>query len=53
MRRRFEKMLFVGLPDETSRLQMIERGLKDIQHTLTSDQKKELAIKSTGFSGSG
>lgn len=51
IRRRFEKRIYIPLPDELARLAMFKLHLKGIRHTLTDDNLKELAVQTEGYSG--
>jgi vacuolar protein-sorting-associated protein 4 len=35
IRRRFERRIYIPLPDYEARLGMVKRGLKDTEHTLS------------------
>ena len=52
IKRRFQKTIFVSLPDYDARKKMLEIYLKGISHSLTNDQIEELAKKTEMFSGS-
>lgn len=52
IRRRFEKRIYIPLPDEAARAYMIEHSLKGNQHTVTAEQVLELARLTEGYSGS-
>ncbi|KAK8866314.1 hypothetical protein M9Y10_009274 [Tritrichomonas musculus] len=51
MRRRFEKRIYVPLPDSDARLALIQGKLKDASHSLTNQDIRELAQSTEGFSG--
>lgn len=51
IRRRFEKRIYIPLPDELARNVMFKLHLGNISHTLTEANFKELAAKSEGYSG--
>ena len=50
--RRFSLKLYVGLPDEVTRVSLIQHFLIDIEHTLTASDLVRVASISYGFSGS-
>jgi len=50
LRRRFERRIYIPLPDEGARLCMIQNGLAAVTHTLTGDDVKKLAEASEGLS---
>ncbi|EAA06410.2 AGAP000625-PA [Anopheles gambiae str. PEST] len=52
IRRRFEKRIYIPLPDEHARLVMFKIHLGNTAHTLTEDNLRTLASKTDGFSGS-
>ncbi|KAG9393021.1 vacuolar protein sorting-associated protein 4B [Carpediemonas membranifera] len=52
IRRRFEKRIFIPLPDEPARRQMFKVHLGDTPNTLTDDDFTQLALHSEGYSGS-
>ncbi|XP_058127842.1 vacuolar protein sorting-associated protein 4-like [Anopheles ziemanni] len=52
IRRRFEKRIYIPLPDEHARLVMFKIHLGNTAHSLTEDNLRELAAKTEGFSGS-
>ncbi|KAH7950942.1 vacuolar protein sorting-associated protein 4 [Rhipicephalus sanguineus] len=51
IRRRFEKRIYIPLPDEPARLQMFKLHIGNTPHTLSQDNFKQLAKRSDGFSG--
>ncbi|XP_059616979.1 vacuolar protein sorting-associated protein 4 [Phlebotomus argentipes] len=51
IRRRFEKRIFIPLPEEVARLVMFKIHLGNTSHTLTESNLKELAKKTEGYSG--
>lgn len=51
MRRRFEKRIYVPLPDNEARLGMLQIKLKDASHSLSNQDIRELAQSTDGFSG--
>lgn len=51
IRRRFEKRIYIPLPDEPARLHMFKLHIGNTPHTLTEDDFKQLAKRSDGFSG--
>ncbi|KAJ8602640.1 hypothetical protein CTAYLR_004108 [Chrysophaeum taylorii] len=52
IRRRFEKRIYIPLPDVVARTRMIELHLGDTPHTLTRSDFQELGKLTDGFSGS-
>jgi len=52
MRRRFEKRIYIPLPDDAARKVMFKVHLGDTESTLTDTDFDELARMSAGFSGS-
>lgn len=51
IRRRFEKRIFIPLPEEHARLIMFKLHLGSTTHVLTEDDLKELAHNTEGYSG--
>ncbi|XP_008549739.1 vacuolar protein sorting-associated protein 4 [Microplitis demolitor] len=51
IRRRFEKRIYIGLPEEHARATMFKLHLGDTPHTLTEDDFKQLASLTEGYSG--
>lgn len=51
IRRRFEKRIYIPLPEEHARLMMFKLHLGNTRHTLTEDDLKSLANKTDGYSG--
>lgn len=51
IRRRFEKRIYIPLPEEHARLVMFKIHLGSTSHTLTEDDLKELARTTEGYSG--
>lgn len=51
IRRRFEKRIYIPLPDEPARLHMFKLHIGNTPHTLSEDDFKQLAKRSDGFSG--
>lgn len=52
IRRRFEKRIYISLPDEGARAKMFAINLGDTQTTLTKEDLRDLAAKTDGYSGS-
>ncbi|CAD8146836.1 unnamed protein product [Paramecium pentaurelia] len=52
VRRRFEKRIYIPLPDYEGRLHLLQNQLKKTPNNLTLDQIKDLAKKLEGYSGS-
>lgn len=50
-RRRFEKRIYISLPDQTSRATMFKLKLKDVEHTLTEEDFNQLGEASELYSG--
>jgi vacuolar protein-sorting-associated protein 4 len=50
-RRRFEKKIYISLPDPTARAHMFKLKLKGVRHTLTEDDLQELGEASELYSG--
>ncbi|XP_037278181.2 vacuolar protein sorting-associated protein 4 [Rhipicephalus microplus] len=51
IRRRFEKRIYIPLPDEPARLHMFKLHIGNTPHTLSQEDFKQLAKRSGGFSG--
>ena len=52
IRRRFEKRIYISLPDEGARAKMFAINLGDTHTTLQKEDLKDLASKTDGYSGS-
>ena len=52
VRRRFEKRIYISLPDPESRAAILKYHIGKTPHSLTEDQFKEIAESADGFSGS-
>jgi vacuolar protein-sorting-associated protein 4 len=52
VRRRFQKKIYISLPDEPARFAMFKLNLGDTPNNITEDEMKELAIMTEGYSGS-
>ncbi|KAF7457363.1 vacuolar protein sorting-associated protein 4B [Cryptosporidium felis] len=52
IRRRFERRIYIPLPDEHSRVLLIKNGLKSTNHDLTKDEILGIAKMTSGFSSS-
>ncbi|KAH8584840.1 katanin p60 fidgetin family AAA ATpase [Cryptosporidium sp. chipmunk genotype I] len=52
IRRRFERRIYIPLPDEESRVLLIKNGLKSINHSLTDDDVNHIAKMTHGYSSS-
>lgn len=52
VRRRFDKRVYIPLPEAPARATMLKIHLKDTPHNLTDKDFKELGEKLHGFSGS-
>lgn len=51
IRRRFEKRIYIPLPEEPARMHMFKLHIGNTPHTLTEEDFKQLAKRSEGFSG--
>lgn len=51
IRRRFEKRIYIPLPEVNARLDMFKLNVRDTPHTLTENDFKSLAKGTEGFSG--
>lgn len=52
IRRRFERRIYISLPEYEARLGMLKGGLKDNKHTLNEQDFDEYAHKTEGYSAS-
>ncbi|KAJ1609008.1 katanin p60/fidgetin-like AAA ATPase [Cryptosporidium canis] len=52
IRRRFERRIYIPLPDENSRIMLIKSGLKSINHSLTDDDISYVSRMTHGYSSS-
>jgi vacuolar protein-sorting-associated protein 4 len=52
VRRRFQKRIYISLPDEPARLHMLKMNVDDTPSNITEDEFKDLAAVTEGFSGS-
>ena len=52
VRRRFQKKIYISLPELDARKTMFELNLKGTPNTLTDEQVEDLASRTDGFSGS-
>lgn len=52
VRRRFERRIYISLPDEISRKEIIRHHLGKTPHELTEEDLEELATETDGYSGS-
>lgn len=52
MLRRFDRRIFVRLPNLQERLQMLKKGLAGISHTITDGQLRDVSELLDGYSGS-
>ena len=52
VRRRFQKKIYISLPELDARKGMFDINLKGTTNTLNDEQKEDLAAKTDGFSGS-
>ena len=52
VRRRFQKKIYISLPELDARKVMFELNLKGTPNTLTDEQLEDLATRTDGFSGS-
>ncbi|EEB18887.1 vacuolar sorting protein 4A, putative [Pediculus humanus corporis] len=51
IRRRFEKRIYIPLPEEPARLTMFKLHLGSTRHTLTDEDLRQLAAQTEGYSG--
>lgn len=51
IRRRFEKRIYISLPEENARLTMFKIHLGNTAHVLTEENLRQLAKKTEGYSG--
>ncbi|XP_034940304.1 vacuolar protein sorting-associated protein 4B [Chelonus insularis] len=51
IRRRFEKRIYIGLPEEHARVTMFKLHLGNTPHNLTEEDFKKLAAATEGYSG--
>ncbi|GFX13004.1 vacuolar protein sorting-associated protein 4A [Trichonephila clavipes] len=51
IRRRFEKRIYIPLPEVNARFDMFKLNVRDTPHTLTESDFKALAVGTEGFSG--
>jgi vacuolar protein-sorting-associated protein 4 len=52
VRRRFQKKIYIPLPDETARLAMLKMNVGTTPNNITEDDFNDLATMTEGFSGS-
>ena len=52
VRRRFEKRIYISLPDEEARMYLLRNKLKGLDENLTDEDLKHVASKTQGYSGS-
>ena len=52
IRRRFERRIYIPLPEYEARLGMLKRNMKDNEHVLTEEDFVSLAKRTEKFSGS-
>mmetsp|Transcript_23728 Transcript_23728/g.23626 ORF Transcript_23728/g.23626 Transcript_23728/m.23626 type:complete len:184 (-) Transcript_23728:33-584(-) len=52
VRRRFERRIYISLPDEYSRKEIVRHHLGKTPHDLTEEDLEEIATETDGFSGS-
>lgn len=51
IRRRFEKRIYIALPDAPARIHMFKQSIGETPHSLTEDDFKKLTMRSEGYSG--
>jgi SpoVK/Ycf46/Vps4 family AAA+-type ATPase len=51
VRRRFVKRIYIPLPDDASRRQLLGMLLGQVRHSMSEDRIEELAQKTSGYSG--
>jgi vacuolar protein-sorting-associated protein 4 len=49
VRRRFQKRIYIGLPDEAARTAIFRQNLGDTPHNLIEEDLKELALMTEGY----
>ena len=52
VRRRFEKRIYITLPDEEARMYLLRNKLKGLDENLSDEDLKKVAMKTDGYSGS-
>jgi vacuolar protein-sorting-associated protein 4 len=52
MRRRFQKRIYIPLPDKNARVEIIGINLKNVEHTLKQSDIVEISESTDGYSGS-
>ena len=52
IRRRFDRRIYIALPEFEARLKMLKHNMKHNKHNLTEDDFKEFAERTDNFSGS-
>lgn len=52
VRRRFQKRVYIGLPDVQARFRLFELGIGNIACDVTKEQFRELAMATEGYTGS-
>ena len=52
MRRRFEKRVYIALPEPAARAKLFRLNLGDTPNTVTDEEFEELGVRSEGYSGS-
>jgi SpoVK/Ycf46/Vps4 family AAA+-type ATPase len=51
VRRRFVKRIYIPLPDDASRHQLLGMLLGQVRHSMSEDRIEELVQKTSGYSG--
>ena len=51
IQRRFKRRIYVGTPNEKTRIELIQHGMHGIEHTLTDADLQEIAMELDEWSG--
>ena len=49
VRRRFQKRIYIGLPDELARIAILKQNIGDTPNSLTEDEIKQLGVITEGY----
>ena len=52
VKRRFEKRIYIPLPDESARLYMLKKKIEEVPYQITDEQFKDLTKRCENYSGS-